>query len=117
MFCEKCGKNIDERSFCPYCRHGKVENLFCVTYEKRWDVEKEDTIQRKSRFTAGVLQMFLGCIGAGRFYMKSYKIGFFQILVSIFSMGFGGFLWGVIDGFRLLSGRVINDGKGERMGV
>lgn len=111
MFCERCGKNIDKKTFCPYCGFGKAEENFYLITEKNWDLipRKEDA--KTSRFVAGVLQVFLGSFGIGRFYMKSYKIGILQILVSVVTLGFGGFLWGVIDGCRILSGKVKIDAK------
>lgn len=111
MFCEICGKNIDKKTVCPYCGHGGNEEKFYVACEKNWEFEKLDENTSKSRFVAGVLGIFLGCLGIGRFYIKSYKIGILQILVSVVTLGFGGFLWGVIDGCRILSGKVKIDAK------
>ncbi len=109
MFCEICGKNIDKKSFCPYCGHGKTEEVFYVSGEKNWVTDNTEEKSQKSWFIAGVLQMFLGCLGVGRFYMGSVKIGILQILVSLVTLGFGGFLWGVIDGARILSGKITID--------
>lgn len=117
MFCEICGKNIDKKAFCPYCLNGKSEEIFYVPAEKNWEMEKVEETILTSRFVAGVLQVFLGSLGIGRFYMRSYKIGILQILASAVTIGFGGFLWGVIDGFMILSGKITTDGRGKMLGV
>ena len=93
MFCEKCGKNIEEENFCSYCLSNESEE------------NGEKDVEGPSPFIAGVLQIFLGSLGIGRFYMKSYKIAIFQILLSAITFGIGGFLWGVIDGCLILSGK------------
>jgi TM2 domain-containing membrane protein YozV len=56
----------------------------------------------KSRVAAGLLQVFFGWIGVGRFYTGHHGIAVAQILVTLFTFGLGG-LWGVIDGIILLA--------------
>ncbi|MFQ3559035.1 TM2 domain-containing protein [Streptomyces gramineus] len=51
----------------------------------------------KSKIVAGVLQILLGFLGAGRFYVGSVGIGIAQLLT------FGGLgLWALIDGILFL---------------
>ncbi|QIK71126.1 NINE protein [Propioniciclava coleopterorum] len=57
----------------------------------------------KSKLAAGLLQIFLGWLGVGRFYMGNVGMGIAQILVTFLTMGFG-ILWPVIDGIIILAG-------------
>jgi TM2 domain-containing membrane protein YozV len=58
----------------------------------------------KSRLTAGLLGIFLGSVGAHRFYLGYPSIGVLQILVTIATCGIGG-LWGLVEGVLILSGK------------
>jgi TM2 domain-containing membrane protein YozV len=69
----------------------------------------------KSKLVAGLLQIFVGWAGAGRFYTGHTGMAVGQLLVSIFTCGIGG-LWGFIDGIMILAkggtdaqGRVLRD--------
>lgn len=69
----------------------------------------------KSKVVAGVLGIVLGGLGVGRFYTGHVGLGVAQLLVSIFTCGFG-HLWGLIDGILILTnggtdaqGRVLRD--------
>lgn len=57
----------------------------------------------KSKTAAGLLGIFLGAFGVGRFYTGHIGLGVAQLIVTIFSFGFGA-LWGFIDGIVLLAG-------------
>ena len=115
MFCKKCGKNINERKSCPYCGDGKTEEYISLT-PKNWILSSPLSLDNTSLFIAGILQIFTGCFGLGRFYMKSYKIGTIQLLVTLLSILLSltgaviflsvGFIWGIIDGIMILSGKV-----------
>lgn len=72
---------------------------------------------KTSRFTAGVLQIFAGVLGLGRFYMKSYKTAVCQLVFSLCTLGIGGFVWGFFDGFAILSGKILLDGNGRVMDI
>lgn len=65
---------------------------------------------RKSRVVAGLLQIFLGFIGAGRFYTGYTGIGIAQLLTT-FLCGIG-IIWSFIDGILFLCGQVQTDAKG-----
>lgn len=58
----------------------------------------------KSKLVAGLLQIFLGGLGIGRFYLGNPGMAIAQILVTWFTLGFGA-LWPLIDGIVLLAGR------------
>ncbi len=64
----------------------------------------------KSRKIAGILSILLGGVGAGRFYLGYYMLGVMQLIVTVATLGFG-VMWGVIDGFLILSGQIYKDAK------
>jgi len=66
---------------------------------------------QKSKMVAGLLGIFLGGFGAGRFYLGYTNLGIFQLVASVLTCGAGG-LWGLIDGIMILTGSVKVDGKG-----
>jgi len=68
-------------------------------------------VEQKSKLAGGLLGIFLGGFGAGRFYLGYTSLGVAQLLVSIFTFGVGG-LWGFIDGIMILTGSVKVDGNG-----
>ena len=59
----------------------------------------------KSKMVAGLLQIFLGGLGIGRFYLGYTTIGVLQIVVTIFTFGLGA-LWPFVDGIMILLGKV-----------
>ncbi|MEW2165363.1 TM2 domain-containing protein [Streptomyces sp. NPDC007084] len=62
----------------------------------------------KSKIVAGILQLTLGTLGIGRFYMGSVGIGIAQLLTC---GGFG--IWALIDGIMLLVGNSATDSDGR----
>jgi len=59
----------------------------------------------KSKMTAGLLQIFLGSFGVGRFYLGYTGLGIAQIAVVWLTCGFGS-IWTLIDGIMMLTGKV-----------
>ncbi|ATL71747.1 hypothetical protein CRH09_13255 [Nocardia terpenica] len=59
----------------------------------------------KSKLAAGLLQIFLGFFGVGRFYLGYTGLGVAQLVVSILTCGVG-HIWGLIDGIMILAGKV-----------
>jgi hypothetical protein len=59
----------------------------------------------KQKLIAGLLQIFLGAFGAGRFYTGHTGIAIAQIAVTWLTCGFGG-IWPLIDGIMMLVGKV-----------
>lgn len=57
----------------------------------------------KSKLVAGLLQIFLGGLGVGRFYLGNIGMAIAQIVVTVLTLGFGA-LWPLIDGIVLLAG-------------
>ncbi|MEU8792805.1 TM2 domain-containing protein [Streptomyces sp. NPDC048643] len=62
----------------------------------------------KSKIVAGVLQLALGSLGIGRFYMGNVGIGIAQLLTC---GGLG--VWALIDGIMLLVGNSATDSDGR----
>lgn len=57
----------------------------------------------KSTLKAGLLSIFLGWAGAGRFYLGSPWIGVAQIVSSILTVGVAGIIWGIVEGVIILT--------------
>ncbi|BCJ67957.1 MULTISPECIES: TM2 domain-containing protein [Polymorphospora] len=55
----------------------------------------------KSKLVAGLLGIFLGGFGVGRFYIGDTKTGVLQLVVTLITCGLGS-LWGLIDGILIL---------------
>jgi len=58
----------------------------------------------KSKLVAGLLQIFLGGLGIGRFYLGNVGMAIAQIVVVLITFGLG-YLWPLIDGIVLLAGQ------------
>jgi len=65
---------------------------------------------QKSKVVAGLLGIFLGIFGAGRFYLGYTGIGVAQLIVSLVTFGAGA-IWGLIDGIIILTGGVKTDSR------
>ena len=124
MYCTNCGSQIrNDSNFCPKCGE---RNVFSQNHPNQNDqtsqeqsINNQPTAQQehtqypeqKSKLIAGLLQIFLGGFGIGRFYLGYTGIAIAQLLVSIFTLGIG-VLWPLIDGILILTGSVAVDGKG-----
>ncbi|OJU14447.1 MAG: hypothetical protein BGN88_14245 [Clostridiales bacterium 43-6] len=65
--------------------------------------------------TAGLLAIFLGFLGVHNFYLGYFGKGLAQILITVFSLGFAAWIswiWAVVEGVLLLSGRKKTDSNG-----
>nr|WP_197008367.1 TM2 domain-containing protein [Longispora fulva] len=60
-----------------------------------------EILSDKSKLVAGLLQIFLGGFGVGRFYTGHTNIAIAQIAVTWLTCGFGS-LWPLIDGILIL---------------
>ena len=65
----------------------------------------------KQKLVAGLLQIFVGWAGVGRFYTGHTGIAIAQIAVTWLTCGIGG-LWPMIDGIMMLMGNV-TDAQGR----
>ena len=59
-------------------------------------------VSDKSKLVAGLLGIFLGGFGVGRFYLGDNKTAIWQIVVTVLTCGIGS-LWGLIDGIIILA--------------
>jgi TM2 domain-containing membrane protein YozV len=59
----------------------------------------------KQKIVAGLLQLFLGGFGVGRFYTGHTGMAIAQIAVTFLTCGLGA-LWPFIDGILMLTGNV-----------
>ena len=59
----------------------------------------------KSKMVAGLLQIFLGTFGIGRFYLGYNGIAIAQLAVSLLTCGIGA-IWPFVDGILILLGKV-----------
>ncbi|OZE76159.1 hypothetical protein CH294_20715 [Rhodococcus sp. 14-2483-1-1] len=85
-----------------------------------------EPLSDKSKIVGGLLQIFLGWLGVGRFYLGSTGIGVAQLLLfffgvlltAVFGLGlillFGLFVWHVVDGVLILVGNV-SDAQGRKL--
>ena len=94
MYCKECGKDMGKLKICPYC---SCDN------------------RGKSRLTAGLLQLMLGSLGIGRFYLGYNLMGLLQIGASLLTCGIAGAIWGFIDGVMILNGNLKNDASGTEL--
>lgn len=86
MFCNKCGKEIDDEALiCPHCGCGTVNYVRNQAKAEVQQVQRQPA--QKKRSTALLLCIFLGGLGAHRFYVGKIWTG----LLWLFTLGF----WGV----------------------
>ncbi len=72
----------------------------------------KDMTPVKNHYIAGIIGVLIGFTGMHRIYLGYYRIAFLQILVTVITVGYGA-VWGIIDGFLILSGHINKDGKGR----
>ncbi len=68
----------------------------------------------KNKLVCGLLQIFLGCFGVGRFYSGHTGIALAQLFLTIFGCGAGA-IWGLIDGILILCNNNFKDSNGNLM--
>lgn len=109
-FCTSCGAPLDEgQKFCTSCgaQVGAAAQAQTTNTQQPYTGGGE----QKSKVAAGLLQIFLGGLGIGRFYLGYTGIGVAQLLVTLFTCGVGG-IWPFIDGIMILTGSVPTDANG-----
>ena len=70
---------------------------------------------QKSRVAAGILAILLGHFGLHSFYLGKTSRGLMQLLISLLTCGVGWIImsiWGILDGIKLLDGRINIDANG-----
>ena len=120
-FCPNCGEKFkDGAKFCDKCgtKIGEQAKDNANGAEQKTNVNTSTvntSTQPKSKLAAGLLQIFLGCFGVGRFYLGYTGIGVAQLLVSLCTCGIGA-IWPFIDGILILVGSVNVDADGNPLG-
>ncbi|MBK07460.1 MAG: hypothetical protein CL920_28690 [Deltaproteobacteria bacterium] len=66
----------------------------------------EEVRSSRSKILAGLLQIFFGWMGLGRFYLGYTGYGIAMFISSMLSLGMIGSVWGLIDGIRIIMGDV-----------
>ena len=126
MYCKECGRRIADETVCPFCgakQNRTDENEFYSFSDFAVRVDNDGELKNngsffhksesfgeygtKSRITAGVLQLFCGALGIGRFYMGYKTYAVLQIAASVITCGVGGVIWGAADGIAILTGKVL----------
>jgi len=109
-FCHNCGRAIDPNaSVCMNC--GVATSA----------VKPADA---KSRISAGLLGIFLGCFGVHNFYLGYTQKAVIQLVLTIVGIvlsciGIGAFIvlaveiWALVEGIMILTGSINKDGNGN----
>jgi len=102
-FCSNCGKNIDEgQAFCSSCGHS-VSSAPATTIS---NIQTTTIIQPpKSREAAGLLALFLGCIGVHDFYVGKVSQGAIKVILTLTGLGYIiSAIWGFVDTICIITG-------------
>ena len=86
-------------------------------YQPQAGMEPPPGYVQKSRVAAGILAILLGTYGIHSFYLGNTSRGLLQLLLSLFTCGIGAivmFIWGIVDGVRILDGRINTDAREPR---
>lgn len=130
MNCRNCGNQIDPMAavcvhcgvavgtgnrFCGNC--GAPSNpgaTICTQCGVAFPVPVPAGMQ-KSKIAAGILGVILGGLGIHNFYLGYTGKAVAQLLISILSLGtlyFASYIWGLVEGIMILTGSIAVDGKG-----
>lgn len=115
MFCKQCGKPIDDvEELCEDCKVAESAKTAetPVSGPSQSNGGTTASSEGKSRIAAGLLQLFLGSFGVGRFYLGYTGMGVAQLLVTWLTCGLGA-IWPFIDAILILTGSVTTDAKGN----
>lgn len=140
-FCKNCGApyETDEAVMCVRCGFAKGQGsqychncgkelaadagtcLYCGVANKTTAVSGSGA---KSKVTAGLLGIFLGCFGAHNFYLGYTAKAVTQLVVTI--VGYilccliigvipvlGVWIWSLVESIMILTGKIDRDAKGE----
>ncbi len=114
--CPNCGYDLGPNDH--ECRYCGTKNPNYVAPENKYtsttSVNNSNLISSKSRIACGILQLCTAGLGIGRFYSGHTGIGIAQILVTIFTCGYGA-IWPMIDGVIILCDKNFKDSDGKIM--
>jgi len=133
MYCRNCGKEVAEQAvMCVSCgvppRSGKK---FCQNCGAETNPAAEmctqcgvrlatavNPAEQKSKLAAGLLGIFLGWLGIHRFYLGYTSIAVAQLVLGLLGIvtcgitSLASWIWGIVDGILILTGRISTDAKG-----
>ncbi len=129
MFCSQCGNQVASgTTFCPVCgarmdaslTGSKVgQPIAAQTFQSSSSVAPYGVDPRsglpyssRSKLAAGLLQIFLGGLGIGRFYTGHVGMAVAQIVVTFVTCGLGA-IWPLVDGIMLLVADDAKDADGK----
>ena len=105
-YCGNCGTQMDDSAnVCPSC------GTPVGGAAPQQPAQAPAGTQQKSKLVAGLLQIFLGSFGVGRFYLGYTGIAIGQIAATWLTCGLGA-IWPLIDGILILTGSVKTDANG-----
>jgi hypothetical protein len=99
LFCRNCGKPVNpaaiaclscgappqsQTNFCWHCgKPTSAVQIICVLCGVSLEGPKADVPEHKSKLAAGLLAIFLGCLGIHKFYLGYAGAGIVLLLISI----------------------------------
>lgn len=109
MYCKRCGKEMGDAKFCPHCGATQeggqqpaqpvVVNVVNSNTNQNTNINGGGNYPYKSKWTAFFLCLFLGFLGAHRFYVGKGGTG----IIWLLTVGLGGVGW-LIDLILILMG-------------
>lgn len=84
-------------------------------YQPQTGIDPPPGYSQKSRTAAGILAILMGAYGIHSFYLGNTSRGLMQLLISLLTCGVGAIIieiWGIVDGVKLLDGRINTDANG-----
>lgn len=84
-------------------------------YQPQTGIDPPPGYTQRSRAAAGILAILAGAYGLHSFYLGNTSRGLIQLLVSFLTCGFGAIfmmIWGIVEGVKILDGRVNTDANG-----
>jgi TM2 domain-containing membrane protein YozV len=137
MFCRNCGSQMDNQAvvcvkcgvsrgvggnFCPNCgQPTHPEAAVCTNCGVALGGSAPAYVggDQKSKLAAGLLGIFLGGIGVHNFYLGYTKKALIQLLVGLIGgvitcgiASFAMWVWGLVEGIMILTGKISVDANG-----
>lgn len=133
MFCKNCGQQYvtDEAVICVKCGAQKgVGGNYCPNCGQPTPPGSQVCLHcgvalnagnygmkgGKSKVAAGLLGIFLGCLGVHNFYLGYTGKAVAQLLITLLTCGIGSpisAIWAFIEGIMILSGSISTDADGR----
>ncbi|NBQ93351.1 MAG: NINE protein [Micrococcales bacterium] len=98
-FCSACGNGlIATAAICPKCGTPVAANGYVQ------GAAGNDPNGPRDFMTTLLLSIFVGTLGIDRFYTGQTGLGIGKLLVTVFTCGYGGFVWWLIDVVLIVNG-------------